>query len=86
MKTTTGPTKLVLEVMTFSVHNLRFLEDDRFPKTLFTISQSRISEDDSSGDLLNRLQMHIEERDEEVLATQQWMRRRPRYVGGSWLF
>jgi hypothetical protein len=30
--------------------------------------------------------MHVGERDEEILATQQRMRRRPRCVGGSWLF
>jgi hypothetical protein len=28
--------------------------EDRFPKTLFTISWCRITEDDGSGDLLSR--------------------------------
>jgi hypothetical protein len=42
--------------------------EDHFPKDLFTISQCRIVEDDGFGDLLSRSQMHVDERDEEVLA------------------
>jgi hypothetical protein len=58
--------------------------EDRFSKTLFTLSRCRIAENDGSGDLLSRLQIHIDERDEIVLAAQQRMRQRPRCVGGSW--
>jgi hypothetical protein len=43
----------------------------RFPKTLFGLSQCRIAEDDGSGDLLSRSQMHIDERDEVASAAQQ---------------
>jgi hypothetical protein len=43
----------------------------RFPKTLFGLSQCRIAEDDDSGDLLSRSQMHIDERDEVASAAQQ---------------
>ena len=60
--------------------------EDRFPKTLFALSRCRIAEDDGSGDLLSRSQMHVDERDEAVLAAQQRRRRKPRCVGGSWLF
>jgi hypothetical protein len=41
---------------------------ERFPKTLFTLSQYRIAEDDSFGDLLFRSQVHTDERDEVDLA------------------
>jgi hypothetical protein len=58
--------------------------EDRFSKTLFTLSRCRIAENDGFGDLLSRLQIHIDERDEIVLAAQQRMRQRPRCVGGSW--
>jgi hypothetical protein len=44
------------------------IHEDRFPKTLFALSQSRIAEDDSSGDLLSRSQMHINEWDEVASA------------------
>jgi hypothetical protein len=44
------------------------------PKTLFTLSQCRIAENDGFGDLLTRSQMHVDERGEEVLAMQQRMR------------
>jgi hypothetical protein len=60
--------------------------EDRFPKTLFALSRCRIAEDDGSGDLLSRSQMHVDERDEVVLAAQQRRRRKPRCDGGSWLF
>jgi hypothetical protein len=35
--------------------------EDRFPKTLFTLSQCRIVENDGSEDLLFQSQMHINE-------------------------
>jgi hypothetical protein len=44
--------------------------EDRFLKTLFTLSRCRIVEDDGSEDLLSRSQMHVDERDEKVLASQ----------------
>jgi hypothetical protein len=58
--------------------------EDYFPKTLFTLSRCRIAEDDGFRDLLSRSQMHIDERNEVVLAAQQRIRRRHRCVGGSW--
>jgi hypothetical protein len=58
---------------------------DRFSKTVFILSRCRIAEDDGFRDLLSRSQMHVNERDKEVLAAQQRMRQRPRCVGGSWL-
>jgi hypothetical protein len=42
--------------------------EDRFPKPLFALSRCRITEDDGFRDLLSRSSMHIDERDEEVLA------------------
>jgi hypothetical protein len=57
--------------------------EDHFPKILFILSQCRITEDDGFGDLLSRSQMHVDERDEVVLAPQQRRRRTTRYVGGS---
>jgi hypothetical protein len=45
--------------------------EDRFPKTLFILSRCRIAEDDDSGDLLSRSQMHVDERDEVALVAQQ---------------
>jgi hypothetical protein len=30
--------------------------------------------------------MHVDERDEVALVVQQWRWRKPRFVGGSWLF
>lgn len=50
--------------------------EDRFPKTLFALSRCRIAEDDGSGDLLSRSQMHVDDRDEEVSAAQQRRRRK----------
>jgi hypothetical protein len=44
---------------------------DHFPKILFALSQCRITEDNSYGDLLSRSQMHINEWDEVALAAQQ---------------
>jgi hypothetical protein len=38
-----------------------------FPKTLFVISRCRIAEDDGSRDLLSQSQMHVDDRDEELL-------------------
>jgi hypothetical protein len=58
--------------------------ENHFPKTLFTLSQCRITEDDGPGDLLSQSQMHVDERDEVTLAAQQ--RRKTRCIGGSWLF
>jgi hypothetical protein len=40
--------------------------DDHFLKILFTLSRCRIAEDNGSGDLLSRSQMHIDERDKVV--------------------
>jgi hypothetical protein len=45
--------------------------EDRFPKTLCALSRCRIAEDDDSGDLHFRSQMHVDERDEVALAAQQ---------------
>jgi hypothetical protein len=42
--------------------------EDHFPKTLFVLSQCRIAENDGSGNLLFRSQMHVDERDEVGLA------------------
>jgi hypothetical protein len=44
--------------------------EDRFPKILFALSRCRIAEDDGFGDLLSRLQMHVDERDKVALAAQ----------------
>jgi hypothetical protein len=41
------------------------------PKILFALSRCRITEDDGSGDLLSRSQMHVDERDEVASAVQQ---------------
>jgi hypothetical protein len=54
-------------------------------KTLFTISWCRIAEDDGSGDLLSRSQMHVDERDEVAMPAQQRRRRKTRWAGGSCL-
>jgi hypothetical protein len=40
---------------------------ERFPKTLFALPQCRIAEDDGSGDMLSRSQMHVDDRDEITL-------------------
>jgi hypothetical protein len=45
--------------------------EDRFPKTLFTLSRCRIAENDGSGDLLSRSQMHIDEQEEVASVAQQ---------------
>jgi hypothetical protein len=42
--------------------------EDRFPKTLFTLSWCRIVEDDGFRDLLSRSQMHIDEQDKVASA------------------
>jgi hypothetical protein len=60
--------------------------EDRFPKTLFTLSWCRIVEDNDSGDLLSRSHIHVDDRDEVALAAQQQRRRKTRCVGSSWLF
>jgi hypothetical protein len=59
--------------------------EDRFPKTLFTLSQCRIAEDDGFGDLLSQSRMNVNEQNEVALAAQQQRRRKPRCIG-SWLF
>jgi hypothetical protein len=59
---------------------------DRFAKTLFIISYCMIAEDNGFGELLFRSRMHVSERDEVALETQQWRRQKPRCVGDSWLF
>jgi hypothetical protein len=49
--------------------------EDRFPKILFALFRwCKIAEDDDSGDLLSRLQMHVDERDEVASAAQQQKR------------
>jgi hypothetical protein len=49
--------------------------EDRFPKTLFTLSRwCRIVEDDDFGDLLSQSQMHVDKRDEVASAAQQQKR------------
>jgi hypothetical protein len=45
--------------------------ENHFSKILFTVSRCRITEDDGSGDLLSRLQMHVDERDEVASAAQE---------------
>jgi hypothetical protein len=45
--------------------------ENHFPKTLFTLSRCRITEDDGPEDLLSQSQMHVDERDEVTLAAQQ---------------
>jgi hypothetical protein len=59
--------------------------EDRFPKTLFALSRCRITEDDGSGDLLSRSQMHVDERDEVASAAQQQKRRNLDVLVLSWL-
>jgi hypothetical protein len=99
MKTVIGLTEFTLKAMTLSARPTKSRwammknlmkrassHKDHFPNTLFTLSRCRITEDDGSGDLLSQSQMHIDKRDEEVLAVQQRMRWRPRCVGRSWLF
>jgi hypothetical protein len=58
--------------------------EDHFPKTLFVLSRCRIIEDDGYGDLLSRLQMHVDERDEVVWVAQRRRRQNTRCIGGSW--
>jgi hypothetical protein len=45
--------------------------EDRFPKTLFTLSRCMIAEDDGSRDLLSQSQMHVDEQDEVASVAQQ---------------
>jgi hypothetical protein len=45
--------------------------EDRFPKTLFTLSRCRIAEDDGSGDMLSRSQMYVDEWDKVASMAQQ---------------
>jgi hypothetical protein len=59
--------------------------EDRFPKTLFAISQCRIAEDDSYVDLLSRSQMCINEQDEVASAVQQQKWRNLDVLVFSWL-
>jgi hypothetical protein len=44
--------------------------EDHFLKISFALSRCRIAEDDGSRDLLSSSQMHVDERDEEVLTAQ----------------
>jgi hypothetical protein len=57
-----------------------------FPKTLLTLPQCRITEDDGCRDLLSWSWMHVDEQDKVALVVQQQRRWKPRCVGGSWLF
>jgi hypothetical protein len=57
-----------------------------FLKTLFILSWCRITEEDSSGDLLSQSRMHIDEHDEIALVAQQRRKRKTRCIGSSWLF
>jgi hypothetical protein len=59
---------------------------NHFPKTLFTLSRCRITEDDSSRDLLSRSQMHIDERDKVASVVQQQKWRNLDVLVFSWLF
>jgi hypothetical protein len=45
--------------------------ENRFPKTLFTLSWCRIAEDDGSGDMLSRSQMYVDEWDKVASTAQQ---------------
>jgi hypothetical protein len=60
--------------------------EDHFPKTLFALSRCRITKNNGFRDLLFWSQMHVDEWDKIALAVQQWRRRKPRCVSGSWLF
>jgi hypothetical protein len=60
--------------------------EDRFPKTLLTLSWCRIAEDDGSRDLLSQSQMHVDKWDEVALAAQQRWRWKIRCIGGLWFF
>jgi hypothetical protein len=59
--------------------------EDHFPKTLFARSRCRIAEDDGSGDLLSRSQMHVDEQDKVALVAQQLKRRNLDVLVFSWL-
>jgi hypothetical protein len=59
--------------------------EDRFPKTLFVLSQCKITEDDGFRDLLSRSQMHVNERDEVASAAQQQKRRNLDVLVFLWL-
>jgi hypothetical protein len=54
--------------------------EDHLPKTLFTLSRCRITEDDGSRDLLSRSQMHVDKRD-EVASAAAAVAAKPRCVG-----
>jgi hypothetical protein len=58
---------------------------DRFPKTLFALSRCMIAEDNGSGDLLSRSQMHINERDKVASTAQKQKRRNLDVLLFSWL-
>jgi hypothetical protein len=49
--------------------------EDRFPKSLFVLSRSRIAENESYEDMLSRSQMHVDGWDEVALAAQHQKRR-----------
>jgi hypothetical protein len=59
--------------------------EDRFPKTLFALSQCRITEDNGSGYLLSRSQMHVDEQDEVASMAQQQKQRNLDVLMFSWL-
>jgi hypothetical protein len=59
--------------------------EDRFPKTLFALHRCRITEDNGSRDLLSRLQMHVNERDEVASVAQPQKRRNLDMLVLSWL-
>jgi hypothetical protein len=60
--------------------------EDHFPKTLFTLSQCMIAEDDGSEDLLSQSQMHIGKRDEVASVAQQQKRQNLNALMFLWLF
>jgi hypothetical protein len=59
--------------------------EDRFPKTLFALHRCRFTEDNGSKDLLSRLQMHVNERDEVASVAQPQKRRNLDMLVLSWL-
>jgi hypothetical protein len=59
---------------------------ERFPKILFALSWCRFAKDNGFRDLPSRSQMHVDDQDEVALVVPQQRRRKPRCVGGSWLF
>jgi hypothetical protein len=60
--------------------------EDRFLEILFILSWCKIIEDNGSGDLLSRLEMHVDERDEVASTVQQQKRPNLDVLVFSWLF